>query len=476
MSHSRSSTALISALLLLAATLRAGQSPQSMAAAPDFARDVVPIFENNCLRCHNSAKQEAGLLLESYEDLMRGGDDGPPILPGRPDESPMIRQVEGHAKPKMPPKSNLAPEDIAVLRAWVAAGAKYSPPRRISLDDKVPAIAQREPLLPEVPSVAFRPDGSELAVAGYKEVRRLLLPSGAGRAGATTVRGAGATAPGRGAGALAPAISGLSDQVRAVAWSPDGRLLAAGGGVPGAYGELVLVDAATGQVLFTLDGHRDFVYHVAFSPDGRRLASCGYDRAIRIWDTTTGKATGVLKEHTEAVFAVAFSGDGRLLASGAGDRSIKIWDVAKGIRLYTITEPTDAVLTLAFRPGTSELAAGGADKRLRVWSISETSAKPIRNTLAHTAGLIRLAYSPDGSRLASTATDREIKIWDASSGRELHTLGQQRDWAQALAFSPDGRRLAVGRYDGTVTMFDAVSGRKIADLITIAEPRKVATR
>jgi WD40 repeat protein len=134
------------------------------------------------------------------------------------------------------------------------------------------------------------------------------------------------------------------------------------------------------------------------------------------------------------------------------------------------------VLTLAFRPGTSELAAGGADKRLRVWSISETSAKPIRNTLAHTAGLIRLAYSPDGSRLASTATDREIKIWDASSGRELHTLGQQRDWAQALAFSPDGRRLAVGRYDGTVTMFDAVSGRKIADLITIAEPRKVATR
>jgi WD40 repeat protein len=422
------------------------------AAAPEFARDVMPILETNCLRCHNTAEQKGGLLLEAYEDLMRGGDDGSPIVAGQAEDSPLIRQVEGRAKPKMPPKADLRPEDIAILRAWIAAGAKYSPPVRVSLDEKVPALAQTASLLPEVPSMAFSPDGKELAVAGYREVRRFAMPPGHEPS----------------------AVKGLADQVRALAWSPDGRLIAAGGGTPGAFGELVLIDAASDSVVRTLDGHRDYVYHVAFSPDGKRLASCGYDKIIRIWDTATGKPTGVLKEHTEAVYAVAFSASGTLLASASADRSIKIWDVAKGVRLYTINDPTDAMLTLAFRPGTNDLFAGGADKRLRAWTISDTSATSIGNTLAHTAGIIRLAFSPDGTRLATSSTDRQVKLWSAADMRELRQFGAQSDWAQSLAFSRDGNELAVGRYDGTVSVFDAGTGRRVVDLIGPPAPVAVA--
>jgi hypothetical protein len=71
----------------------AAQPPSG--ATPEFARDVMPIIETNCLRCHNTAEQKGGLLLESYEDLMRGGDDGSPIVAGQADDSPLIRQVEG---------------------------------------------------------------------------------------------------------------------------------------------------------------------------------------------------------------------------------------------------------------------------------------------------------------------------------------------------------------------------------------------
>ncbi len=129
---------LVLAVVMVTTAARLAQA-QAPAGPPDFGRDVMPILETNCLRCHNTAKQEGGLLLESFDDLMKGGDDGSPIVAGDADGSSLIRQVEGRAKPKMPPKSDLRPEDIATLRAWVAAGATYSPMRRVPLDEKVPA-------------------------------------------------------------------------------------------------------------------------------------------------------------------------------------------------------------------------------------------------------------------------------------------------------------------------------------------------
>ncbi len=425
--------------ILGAGAVGAGVSAQPPAAAPpDFANDVVPIIESQCLRCHNSAKVEGGLLLESHEDLMRGGDSGSPVVAGKPDESPLVLQIEGKARPKMPPKRDLAPEEIAVLRAWVAAGAHGSAPRRPSIETRVPALTQAADVLPQVTSVAWRPDGQQLAIAGYTEVRRVTLPD---------------------VQVLAP-LSGMADLVRSVAWSPDGSLVAAGGGTPGAFGEIVIFDAATGRERFRLDGHRDYVYHVAFNHDGTRLASCGYDKSIRIWDTTSGRTLGVLKEHTEAVFAVAFSPDGVLLASAAADRSVKIWNVADGVRLYTITDPTDAVLSLAFRPGTRVLAAAGQDKRLRVWDIGDASARLLHSAPAHRSAVLRVTFSADGATLASTGTDREVRLWSAGTWTPLRTLDPQSDWAQAIAFSPDGRWLAVGRYDGTVSVYETASGRR----------------
>lgn len=446
----RASLALLLAPLIAAAA--AARQPKPSGPTPgDFGRDVTPVLENNCLRCHSTSKTEGGLLLESYEDLMRGGDSGPAVVAGRPDESPFILQVEGRAKPKMPPKSDLQPDEIAVLRAWVAAGAKYSPAPRPSLDEKVPALTQSAPVQPQVASLAWRPDGSELAVAGYRQVRRVALPGGG----------------------VAGVLDDLHDQVRSVAWSPDGAIIAAGGGTPGAFGEIVLFDAASGAIRARLEGHRDYVYHLAFNKDGSRLASCGYDRMIRVWNTATGKPVAVLKEHTEAVYAVAFSDDGTLLASAAADRSVKIWKVEDGTRLYTITDPTDAVLTLAFRPGTRQLAAGGQDKRVRMWEIGDTAAKAVFSRPAHAAAVLRLAFSRDGARLATTGADREVKLWDAATGRPERSLGPQSDWAQGLAFSPDGRQLAVGRYDGTVTVYDTASGTRALEPIG---PDKVARR
>ena len=113
------------ALIVCAAVARGRRhsAAQQPAPAPDYARDVVPILEANCVRCHSPAQQEGGLLLDTYEDLVKGGDSGEAFTPGNAASSRLVAMIEGRAKKKMPPKSDLRPDEIATLRAWIDGGA-----------------------------------------------------------------------------------------------------------------------------------------------------------------------------------------------------------------------------------------------------------------------------------------------------------------------------------------------------------------
>jgi hypothetical protein len=443
------------AILAVAALGSRGTSASQPPPAPDYARDVVPILEANCVRCHSPAQQEGGLLLDAYEDLLRGGESGTAITPGDAAASRLVAMIEGRATKKMPPKNDLRPDEIATLRAWIDGGARYSEIPIPALDDRVPALAQQRALLPQVTGLAFRPGGGELAVGGYRDVRRILL-TGAKPGGL---------------------LSGLHDLVRSAAYSPDGAWIAATGGVPGSFGEIAIFDAASGGLRRILHGHRDYVYQAAISHDGTRLASCGYDKSIRVWNVESGRVLSVLREHTDAVFAVAFSGDDKWIASGAGDRSVKIWDAQKGVRLYTLTDATEAVTTLQFRPGPVPLlTAAGNDKTIRTWALDPTGGKQVRSVIAHTAPVLVIRYSPDGKLLASAGSDRTVKIWDTTTWDETRALERQSDWPQAVEWSPDGRTLAVGRYDGTVSLYDTATGIRTGDPIRLplpsAGPRK----
>ncbi len=442
----------LTALLLLSLSLRPslGQSPRP----PDFVRDVLPVFEANCLRCHSAAAEKGGLILDTHEDVLAGGRHGPALVPGDSAASAMVAMMERREEPVMPPKSVMRPEDIAVVRAWIDAGAKDSPPAAFTLDDRLPDIRPEHALAPPVNSLAFHPTAAELIVPGYRQVR------GYGDPGPAPAPGAAARPP----------LAGAIDLVRSVAVSPDGWWIAGAGGVPGVLGEVLVWDAETRQQAHALKGHRDYVYDAVFNHRSTRLATASYDRTVRLWDLDTGRATHVLREHTEAVFAVAFSPDDRWVASGAGDRSVKVWDARSGRRLYTLTEPTEPVATVDFHPTAPRLTAAGADKTIRTWTLTPQGGTQTAAVMAHTAPILRVAYSPDGSRLASSASDGSVRIWDTATWKEIRSLERQRDWAPALAWSPDGRRLAVGRFDGSVAVYDAASGRHLRDVVAPAAP------
>jgi hypothetical protein len=88
-----------------------------------FARDVAPILDRWCVSCHGVREAEAALRLDSLSGVMRGGDAGPVVIPGNPEESLLAAKVERRQRPSMPPRRKLPAAAIALIRAWIAAGA-----------------------------------------------------------------------------------------------------------------------------------------------------------------------------------------------------------------------------------------------------------------------------------------------------------------------------------------------------------------
>lgn len=427
------------------------------AQAPSFASDVFPILRDNCLACHSAQTKMGGLVMEDFQGLSKGGNHGPAVVAGNAAESRMVLMLEGKIEPKMPVGGELPPQNLEILKQWIDAGAKGETVSATAA--AVPDIKPQVEVGLPVGAVAFSRDGKLLAVARYKHVD--LLDAASGKTLAT--------------------LEGHAGQVRALAFSPDAKLLAAAGGLEGRSGEVRIWDVAARQLAKTLQGHADSIYAVAFSPDGKWLATGSYDKLILLWDAASGEAVKTLKDHVDAVFdlqfgpAVGGSGVG-LLVSVAADRSIKLWDLETGKPRVTLSDPLDAELTVALSPDGKRLAAAGRDKTLRTWSLEAAEGPALLKAMTgHEDAILRLVYSPDGKTLVSSSADRSLKVWDAATLEEKRVLSGQPDWVQALAFSPDGRQVVAGRYDGSLSFYDAADFKEIRTFWKRSEPRAPAS-
>ncbi len=447
----RSSSAAILLIAPIALALSClSLSAQALQTQPSYTNQIEPIFQQKCVVCHNHTTRKSDLNLESYEGLMNGGKRGIAIVTGKSGDSLLVKMIEGSIKPRMPLGDELSADEIKIIRAWIdvgaagptGAGAKLAAGpvdavTKASLPDIRPTIAVKS----AVSALAFRNDNTLLAVGRYREVELINAQSG------QTIG----------------KLTGHANQIRAVAFSPDGKLLAAAGGNPAQFGEVIIWDVAERKELLSIRGHRDNIFALAFSPDGKMIATCSYDRMVKLWNVATGQEVKNLKDHTDAVFSVAFSPDGKRLASASADRTVKIWDVATGQRLYTLGDSLDAVNAIAFHPSGKYLAGAGPDRTIRIWELGEAEGRQIKSLIAHEDAINLIAFSPDGKQLASTGADRKLKLWDADKLEEIRMLEGQSDWVFSLLFSPDGKRLAVGRQDGSIAFYDPATGKNVAN-------------
>ncbi|HLK56075.1 MAG TPA: WD40 repeat domain-containing protein [Chthonomonadaceae bacterium] len=263
-------------------------------------------------------------------------------------------------------------------------------------------------------------------------------------------------------GRIVATLPGHAGVVTSLAFSPNGALLAAAGGIPGKSGEIKLWDVRSAKLLLTLSGPVDVIYGAVFRGDGRQIAGGSYDHSVTLWDVPEHPTAAVpprspsarLRDHTDAVYAVAYSPDGTYLASAGGDRTVKVWEMKTGKRLYTLSESTAELYALAFRPDGKQLAAGGVDKALRVWNIGPESGVLARAAFAHEAAILRVAYTHDGKSLLTSGEDNAVKRWNADTLDEAKVYPRQSDWPQGLAVCPHDDRIAVGCHDGSFALYD----------------------
>jgi TIR domain/WD domain, G-beta repeat len=236
-------------------------------------------------------------------------------------------------------------------------------------------------------------------------------------------------------------------EVRVVAFSPDGLLLATAGDDWVAR----LWDVTSGQVRAQIS-HDAPVGDLAFSPDGRLLATGSYD--TRLWEVASGRELARVGPHGSSAVGVAFSPDGRLLATASHDGTARLWQVASGRERARVTHDR-AVRAVAFSPD-SHLLVTASDWMARLWQVPSGRE---RTRVTHDNLVMGVAFSPDGGLLATASSDQTARLWEVPSGQECARVthaqpsGLMVGQVHGVAFSPDGRLLATASRDGTARLW-----------------------
>jgi WD40 repeat protein len=428
-------------LCLATGDLRAGTKAQDPVS---FRIDISPILLQQCQSCHGPEKSKGKYRLDTFNRLLHPGKSkDATIVAGEPQESALFRRITSHDKDeRMPQKADPLPAmQVELIRRWIEEGAKFDgPDRSATLASVVPG--PEEPAPPEayrehvpITALAFSPDGRTLAASGYHEIT-LWDPM---------------------EGKLLGRIQKLPERTWGLSWSPDGKLLAAACGMPGVRGEVRLCDPVEHVAVKVLDRIADMMLVVRFSPDGNHLAAGGADNALRVYEVESGKRELLIEQHADWVTDLAFSPDGSRIVTASRDKSARVFDARTGATDAAYLGHEEPVFGATFSDDGKTIFSAGRDRKIHAWSA--TDAKAIGQiTITEGDPLKLLAF--DG-HLFGCATGGSVCEYSQGDRQRVRVFAGASDWVYCLALEPAHHRLAGGCYDGRVRIWDSESGEAV---------------
>lgn len=428
-------------LLLIALCWAAASS--AWAGEVSFSKEIAPLLSKKCLTCHNAEKKKGAYELESYEALLKPGKSKlVPVEPGDPGKSELFHRITtSDPDDRMPQKDDpLSPEAIALIKGWIEQGAKYDEKdKKAPLASIVPVVYPAPPDAYSHPisvlSLAFGNKGSELLVGGYHEI--MVWPAQDSR--------------------LLRRMTNIARRVHAMAWNRDQTELWAATGTPGLVGEVAIFDATGSAPKAHLCRINDELLALAFSPDGSLVAVGGADNGIHLFDAKTHQEKLAINQHADWVTALSFSPDGKRLASASRDRTARVYSTENGNLETTYTGHSAAVHAVAFLTDGKEVCSAGRDKAVHIWKAED--GKEMRK-LSDFSGEIYLLLQHEDALFAACA-DGAVREFSIGERKLTRTLTGHGDAVFAMAGNWASKTLASAGYDGMVKLWNLESGKEI---------------
>ena len=436
-------------LVLLAHSLDAADTVD-FSGPVSFSKTIAPLFQQKCVTCHSPEKTKGGYQLHTFATLMKAGESKEaPVVASQPARSHLFQLITTRdADDRMPQKDDPLPSaQTALIERWIREGAKFDgSDTNATLASLLPQVIHPNPpatYARPVPilALAFSPDGRELAASGYHEIV-IWNPSD---------------------GALLRRIKNIPQQVQAIAFNSDGSVLAIAGGTPGRFGEAKLVNPKDGAIIKTLGTTTDFLLTLAFSPDGQRLIVGGADNAIRVFNVADGKEERRIEQHADWVMGLAFSPDGAHFASASRDKTARLFDAGTGELEETYDGHGEPVFSVAFSADGKRVYSGGRDREVHAWQAKD--AKKAFEFGGFDAEVLRLVAH--GDDLFSCSADRQVRQHKPGEkkGELVRTWSGHQDVVYALTYHEASGRLATGSFDGEVRVWNVRDGMPLTNFI-----------